>query len=338
MPEPDFTLSPGTNNWMQDFAWDPLKDEIFMTQNIRTSNGRQTIRINRLGPADDQGVRHFISSMTLTDAGHGDVLGLQRKGNALLLWISWSHYSGGTRKTDLVRFQWKAGTYTWSSRPPAFKIMPKFGITQNVQAKLDPTGTYLVYRISGNGRDRYERRKVNEVESGVNHTYGKAGSFPLSKARATAMGWNDRYVMQGCATLGDRLWRYTGNADRTDPAALTEYRWSNGKEVARHNEPKDAGWTGSGIWEPEGMAIVKDGVIKVWHGIVRGDREHLIFRRIEPDKIRLTLTIEQHAQELLDLLDSEDPQEDSAERQVLFGDLLVRIEERQDHWYTDDAE
>jgi len=32
--------------------------------------------------------------------------------------------------------------------------MPKFGITQTVQAKLDPTGTYLLYRISGNGRDR----------------------------------------------------------------------------------------------------------------------------------------------------------------------------------------
>jgi hypothetical protein len=31
---------------MQDFAWDPLKDEIFMTQNIRTANGRATIRIN----------------------------------------------------------------------------------------------------------------------------------------------------------------------------------------------------------------------------------------------------------------------------------------------------
>ena len=167
--------------------------------------------------------------------------------NALLLWISWSHYSGGPRKTDLVRFQWKAGTYTWSSRPPAFKIMPKFGITQNVQAKLDSTGTYLVYRVSGNGRDRYERRKVTEVEGGVNRTHGKAGSFPLTKARATAMGWKDRYVMQGCATLGGRLWRYTGNADRTDPATLTEYSWSTGKELARHNEPKDAGWTGSGI-------------------------------------------------------------------------------------------
>jgi hypothetical protein len=59
-----------------------LKDEIFMTQNIRTLNGRETIRINRIGPTDDQGVRHFISSITLADAGHRDVLGLQRNGSA----------------------------------------------------------------------------------------------------------------------------------------------------------------------------------------------------------------------------------------------------------------
>ena len=201
-----------------------------------------------------------------------------------------------------------------------------------MQAKLDSTGTYIVYRISGNGRDRYERRKVNEVESGVDHTYGKAGSFPLSKARATAMGWTDRYVMQGCATLGDRLWRYTGNADRTDPAALTEYSWSNGKEVARHNEPKDAGWTGSGIWEPEGMAIVKDGVIKVWYGIVRGDREYLIFRRMGPDKISPTLTIEQHARALLDLLGDKDSHEDPPERRLLLGAVLALIQERHEHW------
>jgi hypothetical protein len=78
------------------------------------------------------------------------------------------------------------------------------------------------------------------------------------------------------------------------------------------------------------MAIVKDGVIKVWFGIGRGNREYLIFRRME--------TIEQHARELLDLLDSEGPQEDSAGRQVLLLDLLVEIEDRQDHWDADDAE
>jgi hypothetical protein len=45
------------------------------------------------------------------------------------------------------------------------------------------------------------------------------------------------------------------------------------------------------------------------YGIVCGDPGYLIFRRMEPDQIRSTLTIEKHARELLDLLDSEDPQE-----------------------------
>jgi hypothetical protein len=85
------------------------------------------------------------------------------------------------------------------------------------------------------------------------------------------------------------------------------------------------------------MAIVTDGVIKVWYGIVRGDRQYLIFRRMEPDEIRSMLTIEHHARELLDLLDSEHPQEDSSERQALLRDLLVVIEDRQDHWDADDA-
>jgi hypothetical protein len=71
-------------------------------------------------------------------------------------------------------------------------------------------------------------------------------------------------------------------------------------------------------------------VIKVWYGIVHADREYLIFRRME--------TIEQHARELLDLLHSEDRRRTLAERQVLLRDLLVQIEDRQDHWDADDAE
>jgi hypothetical protein len=104
--------------------------------------------------------------------------------------------------------------------------------------------------------------------------------------------------------------------------------------VARHNEPTDAGWTGSGIWEPEGIAMVTDGVIKLWYGIVRGDREYLIFRRMEPDQMKLTLTIEQHARELLDLLADEDPHDDPPERRLLLGAVLALIEERHEHWST----
>jgi hypothetical protein len=42
-------LNPQTDNWMQDFFWDSWADEVFMSQNIRTSGGRETIKINRLG-------------------------------------------------------------------------------------------------------------------------------------------------------------------------------------------------------------------------------------------------------------------------------------------------
>ena len=70
--------------------------------------------------------------LRITDTGHGDVLGLQRKGNALLLRAHWSYYSGNTRFRDLVRFQRKSGTYNWSTDPPVLKIMPKYGSLQTV--------------------------------------------------------------------------------------------------------------------------------------------------------------------------------------------------------------
>jgi hypothetical protein len=56
------------------------------------------------------------------------------------------YHSGSTRFLDLVRFHWKSGACNWSTDPPAFKIMPKYGSLQVVQAKLDPTWTYFVYR------------------------------------------------------------------------------------------------------------------------------------------------------------------------------------------------
>jgi hypothetical protein len=77
--------------------------------------------------------------MTLIDAGHGDSHTIQRTKTSLLLWLSWSHYdTAGARHFDLVRFQWSSGIYDWDNRSPSFEIMPRFGITQNVQAKLDP--------------------------------------------------------------------------------------------------------------------------------------------------------------------------------------------------------
>jgi hypothetical protein len=37
-------LNPQTDNWMQDFFWDSWADEVFMSQNISASGGRETIK------------------------------------------------------------------------------------------------------------------------------------------------------------------------------------------------------------------------------------------------------------------------------------------------------
>jgi hypothetical protein len=103
-----------------------------------------------------------------------------------------------------------------------------------------------------------------------------AGPFRTTKDTAQAAGWADRYTVQGFATVGGRLWRYTGDGtgtNRSDPAALTEYDWNSGGEVARHNEPKDIGYLGPGTrWEPEGLTIVRTAPdqIRVLWGVARG--------------------------------------------------------------------
>src|SRR4249919_2699581 len=137
----------------------------------------------------------------------------------------------GQAQTDLVRFQWRAGTYSWSSRPPPFY-----------------------------------RRKITEVESSVNRTYGTVGPFDLSTA-----------TLQGYCTSGGRFFRLTGGRDRTEPAKITEYSWRTGLKVATHNEPRDADFPAM-PWEPEGCAAIKQGTtIKTLFGIVRSNRKYLIY-------------------------------------------------------------
>jgi hypothetical protein len=139
----EYELNPQTNNWMQDFFWDSWADEVFMSQDISASGGQETIKINRLGQEDASGVRPYISAMTLTEAGHGDVISIHRITNKLWIWVNWTHYdTDGTRHRDLVRFPWKSGTYTWNSKPPNTQIMPSFHPdTAVIQAKLDLANT-----------------------------------------------------------------------------------------------------------------------------------------------------------------------------------------------------
>jgi hypothetical protein len=114
-----------------------------------------------------------------------------------------------------------------SVNPPLdMEVMPSFHNEQTVvYAKLDPLGEYIAYRVGGGGYDRFELRTIGDVERGIDRVLHRAGPFPTTKASAQAAGWADRFTVQGFATVGGRLWRYTGDGtgtNRSDPAALTE--------------------------------------------------------------------------------------------------------------------
>ena len=125
-----------------------------------------------------------------------------------MLWISWSHYSGGTRKTDLVRFQWRRLLTTGPPVRQHSRSCRSSASRKTCRPSLTPRDLPCL----SHQWKRPGSLRASQSQNGLNRTHGKAGSFPLTKARATAMGWKDRYVMEGCATVGDRLWRYTGNA------------------------------------------------------------------------------------------------------------------------------
>jgi hypothetical protein len=77
-------------------------------------------------------------------------------------------------------------------------------------------------------------------------------------------------------------------------------------------------------------AIVKDGVIRVWCGIVLGYPGVLDLQADGDRRASCSGTAR--------LAGQRRPGEDSGECQVLLRDLLVEIEDRQDHWDGGDAE
>ena len=135
-----------------------------------------------------------------------------------------------------MRFRWRSrvAPYTWEDPPLDMQVMPTFHDDQTVvYAQLDPLGKYIAYRVGGGGYDRFELRTLGDVERGIDRVLDRAGPFPTTKDTAQAAGWADRYTVQGFATVGGRLWRYTGDGtgtNRSDPAASPS---TTGTAVAR---------------------------------------------------------------------------------------------------------
>ena len=104
MPTPvfEFDLNPSTNAPMQDLVWDPWTWEVFCGQFTggTISPPRQTAVLTRCAPPDDANQCNEISVMKLLDAGHGHMIGFQRRKSELWPWQNWTRWMpDGSRKS-----------------------------------------------------------------------------------------------------------------------------------------------------------------------------------------------------------------------------------------------
>jgi hypothetical protein len=75
--------------------------------------------------------------------------------------------------------------------------MPSFHPdTGVIQAKFDPLGRYIAYRISGNGQYEYELRSLTDVELNIDNVIHHLGPMPLTQSKATELDWTDCWVFQ----------------------------------------------------------------------------------------------------------------------------------------------
>ena len=79
---------------MQDLAWDPWIWEVFCGQFTGGTiyPPRQTAVLTRCAPPDDANQCNEISVMKLLDAGHGHMIGFQRRKSELWLWQNWTRW------------------------------------------------------------------------------------------------------------------------------------------------------------------------------------------------------------------------------------------------------
>ena len=243
---------------MQHAIKDPTTGDYYVTQTTTGTTGtRETATISRVSAA---GV--LLDYMILEDGGHGTAIALQRIDGILYLWLAYqaapsaAAVTPGAGGNDLLRFAWRPSVTPWTRDTIAAQVMPKFGASYAIVAIDEATDT-IAYRVSGGTSDTYQRRKLSEVQAGVDAV---SGTVELSQG---ALSDGTTITMQGFATIDGDLYRYTGNTNgTTDPARITRYSWETGEATGVVDTSSLGvnadGTTPGDLREPEGIALYRD--------------------------------------------------------------------------------
>lgn len=257
--------------------------EWFATQVTEGSNGTrtpyETTTITRMTPVGAQ-----IDSMILVDGGHGTSFGVESINGTYWIWHAWAAATAaGGIENELVRFPYKAGSYTRNT-VPGMVTLNRFGNARVIPG-FDWQSDRVAYRTVNGTQETYTLRRISDARAGID--------APLASITLPT----DPPTMQGFATTATALFEYVGAANEPtgDEARLNEYAWDNGRlidsistsAIARN---PDGSYPGN-RHEPEGLHLYRDpltGAPSLDLGIVvnvLGSYDWRVYRMPLPDAI-----------------------------------------------------
>jgi hypothetical protein len=203
----------------------------------------------------------LLDSMTLTNFGHGTVLGIEEDGTDTYIW---TNLDNGNGTNSLARFKYTAGA-TYTSASPEVSIYLNFGSSEAVYPSV--SGEYIIFcRNLGSGNSwSIEKRNLSDVKTGVNRIVQQM-NVPVS-----------HLYMQGFTVDGDTLYWLTGDSNGTNyPIKLTSFDLNTGNILVDQSVNFGEGSNGiaeSNYKEPEGVFLYTDssGAKSLFVGIVTGD-------------------------------------------------------------------
>lgn len=275
---------------MQDFIFLPAQNMYIMSQVTpgtgavgHDGNVYESTLLTRVNASTGRA----IDSMTLVNAGHGfGFEGVYDSAGNLLIWLCWHGRSDAShgRENDYVRVAWAPGTFTRAEiiASPGYKLM----------ALQDPEATYHFdwatntaverhYNFDSKPRtETYKRRKISDVNKGVNTLHGVL-TLPVDRKVTHPNPSTHSPTTQGFGTINNTFFRWLGyptdhnTSDSNNPITLEQYSWITKKLISRKTYPslgkQDGSWL-DGHREPEGLAIYRevDGTASLLVGLTTG--------------------------------------------------------------------
>lgn len=241
----------GRKGVFQCVQYEPKRSEYYVSQAGMGTNGSatpyQTTTVSRT-----TNTGHFLDSMTLNDAGHGSLIGVENTNGRVYIWATYNKPLDSTDSPyDLVRIPYAPGVFD-RAQIPGLKAIPRTSTGYSIYS-FDWENNWVCERTRSGTTETYKRRKISDLVAGFDRVYNTVvKTVP---------------VLQGVATVNNYLFIYSGapNGEQltpADPAKLSVYYWPDGSlydtvDLSDLGSDVNGDFFG-GTHEPESVTMYRD--------------------------------------------------------------------------------